>query len=702
MSTTSVRPVLHPSASAPPEREAGSDRNVAGLCVVTGIALFAVMAALGLVMRLAQADVLEVSSSWFYRFLTLHGAGMLSGALLAMMGALWFVLRADLSLGVGRMLAAYASILAGAVAVLVATMVGGFAAAWTFLSPLPYVSVGEWSTWATVVFLLGILLVGVGFFIFCVDVLEKATRTYGGLPRTLGIPFLRGRDPNPPPPQVIGGTVVALAGLAAGAAGTTVVLALLVRSFDTGAEIDALWAKNLTYFFGHTVANLIMYLAAGVIYVLVPRYTGRPWKTTVPIVVAWLLTLTLVLTAYSHHLYMDMVQPVSLQYISSLSSFAAALPVAVVTIFTGLMLVWGSEYRWTLASRLLYLGFAGWAIGGVGAVIDSIVPVNSLMHNTLWVPGHFHTYLLVGVMFWVFAFLAHLLEGAAQRPASALSSWLAPGLMVVGGYGLVAMWYASGALGVPRRYAVHPPGTEGYSLAASVFVAIFAVGFLLLLAEFWALAAAGVRRRGEGRAMLAPRPVVGVDMARWRAFREGLALESLSPAPAPPIPPRVAGDGRRAAALEAPLADPGAQLAAVLLAGVVALLVYTPLFSGSDSDPRYHHLLHAGQFLVGALLAMALASAPAVLGRLGFRNSDPVALTLVIAAPALMLVAMAPRIYLPLDDRAVLHAGFHLGIGALGLLTGLGCARLGRVTGWAVLVASVGMALLWAPGVAGV
>ena len=46
-------------------------------------------------------------------------------------------------------------------------------------------------------------------------------------------------------------------------------------------------------------------------------------------------------------------------YISSLSSFTAALPVAVVTIFTGLMLVWGSEYRWTLTSRLLYLGFAG-------------------------------------------------------------------------------------------------------------------------------------------------------------------------------------------------------------------------------------------------------------------------------------------------------------------------------------------------------
>ena len=56
------------------------------------------------------------------------------------------------------------------------------------------------------------------------------------------------------------------------------------------------------------------------------------------------------------------------------------------TIYTGMMLVWGSRYRWTLASMLLYLGFAGWAIGGTGAVIDSLIPINFVFHNTLWVP----------------------------------------------------------------------------------------------------------------------------------------------------------------------------------------------------------------------------------------------------------------------------------------------------------------------------
>ncbi len=49
-------------------------------------------------MRLTQATVISLSPAWFYRLLTLHGAGMITGALLAMMGALWYVLHATVPL----------------------------------------------------------------------------------------------------------------------------------------------------------------------------------------------------------------------------------------------------------------------------------------------------------------------------------------------------------------------------------------------------------------------------------------------------------------------------------------------------------------------------------------------------------------------------------------------------------------------------
>jgi cytochrome c oxidase subunit 1 len=649
---------------AEPEARAGT---VGWLFALTGLALFAVMGLLGLLMRLTQAEALGISPEWFYRLMTLHGAGMLTGAMLAMMGGLWFAVRPSVRLGFGRALAAYALMLAGAVAVVVAVLVGGFAAGWTFLSPLPFDAAGQWGTWATATFLGGLVLVGVGFFVYCIDLLSSITATHDGILRSLGVPFLLGREDDAPPPQVIAATAVTTQGMLASAVGTTILLALIGRTISNGVSLDALWAKNLTYFFGHSFANLIIYLAAGMIYMLLPRYAGRPWKTTKPIVVGWLATLLLVTTAYSHHLYMDFVQPEAAQVISTAASSAAALPVAVVTIYTGLMLVWGSRYRWTLASTLIYLGFAGWAIGGTAAVLDSIIPVNLRFHNTLWVPAHFHTYLMLGVVVWVMAFLAHLFERAADRHASRSVTVFAPAAMLLGGYGLVGVWYVAGALGIPRRYAVQPTGTTGYSLVASIFVIVFAVGFLALLAGFASLGRDALRRRRRSSPMARPAIAGGAPDAP-RTYR-------------PPL-------------------GPVGVTVAVAMAAASIFVFLPPIQDAAEATTQYHHLAHAVQFLMGASLGIALLSTPALFERLRRRWSN-VALIAVIVAPAAMMLAMIPSVYEGLDAHPPLHALYHAGIVGLGLISGMGAALLGRVPGRILFVLSVGMAVMYAAGVSG-
>src|SRR5690606_22593440 len=115
---------------------------------------------------------------------------------------------------------------------------------------------------------------------------------------------------------------------------------------------------------------------------------------------------------------------------------------------------------------------------------DSLIPVNFRFHNTLWVPGHFHSYLMMGVSLWAMAFVSYLLERAAGRPANRKVAIASPTLMLLGGYGLTYAWYFSGALVVPRRWAVHPDGTEFLSLIASIAVTVFLVGFALMVAEF--------------------------------------------------------------------------------------------------------------------------------------------------------------------------------------------------------------------------
>lgn len=631
------------------------------------------MGILGLLMRLTQADVLGISPSGFYELLTLHGAGMLTGALLATMGGMWYALRTELVLSVRRAVYSYAAINLGAVFVLIAVQPGGFATGWTFLWPLPFFSVGEWGTWATTVFLIGILLVGVGFFIFCLDVLGRVTARYGGLANALGFAVFRGKPEQAPPPQLIGATVIAVVGSLATAAAVVILAALFGRLFDTDLQLDALWAKNLTFFFGHSYANLIIYLAVGGVYVLLPRYAGRPWKTTKPFVIAWLGTLTFVVGAYFHHLYMDFVQPDAFHAIGFVSSSAAALPVLVVTVFTGMMLVWGSQYRWTLASSLIYLGFAGWVIGGAGAVLDSLIPLNFKLHNTLWVPAHFHTYLMLAVMLWSMAAAAYFLERAADRPASRWLRVSSPGLMLIGGYGLVAVWYVSGALGVPRRYAVQPFGSDDWSLYGSIFVFIFAAGFLLLLVAFAQLGLAALRRSRAGEATMAlagnPGPVdqaVEVDVTEVKPA-SGLSIVTL---------------------------------AALGVAGLAALIPF--VVEASETNFRWHHLAHATLFASGAALGLGIASVGGVWGWIREHVPGDLALATVIVAPLISLLAMTPRFYGNVESSSMAHFGYHLAFFVLlGFATGFAASRLGRVPAWAVLVLASGMGILYAAGVIG-
>jgi cytochrome c oxidase subunit 1 len=289
MASAAVSPakVLHPRASAFTVEAGGVERRFGLLFAATGVGLVVSMGVLGLVMRLTQAEVLGVSPAWFYRLMTLHGGGMITGVLLGMMGALWYVLRADVPLRAGWMLASYVLITTGVLGVLVATLVGGFGAAWTFLPPLPFFAAGQWPVWSESLFFVGMLLVGAGFFVYCLDVLEQVTTAYGGVTRALGWRYLLGREPEAPPPQAIAATVVAIDGLLSMTAGMAIVLGLLGRTYDAGVDFDALVAKNLVYFFGHSISNLVIYLAAGAVYVLMPRYAGRPYETNKAFVAGW-------------------------------------------------------------------------------------------------------------------------------------------------------------------------------------------------------------------------------------------------------------------------------------------------------------------------------------------------------------------------------------------------------------------------------
>jgi cytochrome c oxidase subunit 1 len=143
----------------------------------------------------------------------------------------------------------------------------------------------------------------------------------------------------------------------------------------------------------------------------------------------------------------------------------------------------------------LFTGMIGWVVGGVAALLDATIPINVHLHNTLWVPAHFHTYLLEGVLLFTLGWAFVNIEQRAGASSGALIRWLVGLGMFGGGALFVLAFYMAGASGVPRRYAVEPPPGPFFASIATVGAIIFLAGFLI--AAFEALRLARLPRQED-------------------------------------------------------------------------------------------------------------------------------------------------------------------------------------------------------------
>ncbi|MDT3678188.1 MAG: cbb3-type cytochrome c oxidase subunit I [Burkholderiaceae bacterium] len=456
--------------------------------LTVSILVLLLMMGFGTLMRMEQAEFIAMGPMWFYELMTLHGAGMVGVAGIAGIAILWHFLGQYVRLSAPVFVANLALFLVGVAMILVAVLGGHFHGGWTFLHPLPSKSMGTWSPAAAALFLGGMLVIGTGFLLLHLDIARAILAREGGFGRALGWPQLLGRDETPPPPPTIVAstmaTIVNLIGIVAGAA---ILVMMLVNLYFPGFGVDALLAKNLIYFFGHVFINATIYMAVIAVYEILPRYTQRPWKANRVFLASWTASTLMVLIIYPHHLLMDFAMPKWMLVMGHVIGYLNTFPILVVTAYGGLMLVYRSGIRWDMASGLLFVSLFGWAAGAMPAFIDGTIRVNYLMHNTLWVPGHFHTYLLLGMMTMVFGFLYYIGKNAREAREGVLDR-AAFAVFIVATLGFTLTFLYSGKAGVARRYAAHLPEWVPYDRVAAVFavlivaaVAVFAIRFLLRL-----------------------------------------------------------------------------------------------------------------------------------------------------------------------------------------------------------------------------
>ncbi|MCK9451118.1 MAG: cbb3-type cytochrome c oxidase subunit I [Bacteroidales bacterium] len=452
-------------------------RKITSIWIITVLTLFVASIVLGILMRLNQGGVLQQTPITFYSNMTIHGITMIGIWFVAGMAGINYLMERYVKTSYTANLIALILTVIGVLLLWAVTLIGKFHTAWTFLYPLPLKVM--WAKWATPTFLVAMSILSVGWLIWGISMMTQVLKKYS-IAQAFAWQHFK-KDPEVKTPPFILISMITLVGVITCLFVAVVLMALYFAEYFSGGSFvnDALLMKNLTYFFGHTIANEMLYLGLAVIYELFAEVGGRPkWKTTWYVALAWNFTLIFILTAFFHHLYMDFVQPEGFQIVGQLASYLASLPAAAVTVFSVWVAVYRVKIKWTLTNLLFFIGVAGWVIGGFGAVIDATISNNIVLHNTLWVPAHFHTYNVMGNVLFSLGFFYWFSIQFTDKLVSERFSKLILSLLIIGGAGFLLAFYIGGADSIPRRFSNYPAEFTSAKFLAN-FGAAFATIYLI-------------------------------------------------------------------------------------------------------------------------------------------------------------------------------------------------------------------------------
>ncbi|MCB1785730.1 MAG: b(o/a)3-type cytochrome-c oxidase subunit 1 [Gammaproteobacteria bacterium] len=235
--------------------------------------------------------------------------------------------------------------------------------------------------------------------------------------------------------------------------------------------VDPGLARTLFSWTLHAIVYFWLFPAYIAMYTILPKIAGGRLFSDEMGRVAFIMLMVISVPIGFHHLYMDPQQAAGFKFLHMLGTFAVAVP----TLLTGFTVLASLEiagrlrggkglFNWIFAldwrEPMVVAGMLALAMliaGGWGGMINASYQMNSLVHNTQWVTGHFHLIFAGTTVIMYLAVAYHLwpkLTGRklAMRGLAVIQLWLWGIGMIV----LTTPWHALGILGQPRRISSTP------------------------------------------------------------------------------------------------------------------------------------------------------------------------------------------------------------------------------------------------------
>ncbi|MFU8831227.1 MAG: cbb3-type cytochrome c oxidase subunit I [Wenzhouxiangella sp.] len=431
-----------------------SAENLIKANAIAATVFLAVGGLLGLLVALTRWPAVQIlDAQWFYTALTGHGiVTLLVWVLFFEIALLYFcsavLLRCRLATPRLGWLA-FGLMLIGAATTAVAILQGGSSVMMTSYVPMP----------AAPHFYLGLILFAVGaliavFIFFGTLVIARDERTYEG-----SIPLV-----------TFGALTAAILAVFTVACGAIILIPTFLWSIGYISEIDALMYRLVWWGLGHTSQQINVAAHVAVWYAIAAIVFGAKPMSEKVSRGAFFLYILFISIASAHHLLGDpglstewkIFNTSYAMYLAVLASLihAFSIPAAIEVaqrekghnrgLFEWLRKApWGNPVFSGMFISLVGFGF----IGGISGVVMGSEQINFLIHNTIYVPGHFHGTVALGTTMAFMAMSFWLVPVLFRRELlwPKLAMWQ-PWLFGIGTALQAFFMMGAGTLGVSRRH----------------------------------------------------------------------------------------------------------------------------------------------------------------------------------------------------------------------------------------------------------
>ncbi|WP_435098538.1 b(o/a)3-type cytochrome-c oxidase subunit 1 [Halorubrum sp. N11] len=273
-------------------------------------------------------------------------------------------------------------------------------------------------------------------------------------------------------------TTMAMWYIASSAVAASVLIFLLPWSLGLIDQVNPTLTRTLFWFFGHPVVYFWLMPAYLLWYTVLPKIAGGRLFSDPLARVVFVLFLLLSTPVGIHHQYLDPGIAEGFKFISMTNTMFLLLP-SLLTAFTVVASVeYGARQRggtgllgWLTALPWRKPEFTGmmlaglmFAAGGFSGMVNAGMNINYMIHNTIWVPGHFHLTVGTAVALTFMAATYWIWPQISNKPIYSRTIGLVQVVVWFVGMALMSnAMHAQGIMGVPRRTA--EPTYSGFEYA---------------------------------------------------------------------------------------------------------------------------------------------------------------------------------------------------------------------------------------------